>query len=617
MAPGGLSSQGLKQIPIARSVMVSRISRALRAEPSASRVAASGAGEAGGGSGKGSDLQALIDLLPVPLGIIAHHDGTLRLVAANQVFRADGLGDPEGASVLLERLADRLQRFFASAETRTNFDWQVGELVDCRSYSVTLSRRDPNDVRGRCLVTLVDQTAEQRTQNSLRREMTSDSLTGLLNRSGFTDLLEATVTADTRARFAVLIVDLDRFSRVNACMGALSGDELLISVARRIKGALRAPDVLARTGGDEYGILLTLTEGPGDALKVAKRITEALATPFRLSDFEIQITSSIGIALGIDDAGEPENLIRHAQFAVKRSKDSGRTEVYQTRAFDVARSQFGLETELRRAIEADELRLAFQPIVDLATGKIAKFEALARWRTEQGTDITPIDFIPVAEESGLIVPLGRWALDAAARMLADWDRRLGGHCGVIMSVNLSAIQFQRDDMPARVATTLGRYNLPGERLALELTESALITDPDSIARTMRALKELGTLLAMDDFGTGYSNLGYLGKLPIDILKIDRSFVTGMLADREKVAIVRAVLSLAQALGMKTTAEGIETLELGQTLAALGCSYGQGFAYARPLEAADAFAYLEASQAPAASSASAATRWASGKPSSTH
>lgn len=597
-------------------MMVSRVSRALRAKPSAPSTAAPGTGEAGGGSGKGGDLQALIDLLPVALGIIAHHDGMLRLAAANQVFRADGLGDPDGSSVLLERLAERLQRFFASAETRTSFAWQVGELVDCRSYSVTLSRRDPNDVRGRCLVTLVDQTAEQRTQNSLRREMTSDSLTGLLNRSGFTDLLEATVTADTRARFAVLIVDLDRFSRVNACMGALSGDELLISVARRIKGALRAPDVLARTGGDEYGILLTLTDGPGDALKVAKRITEALATPFRLSDFEIQITSSIGIALGVDDEGEPENLIRHAQFAVKRSKDSGRTEVYQTRAFDVARSQFGLETELRRAIEADQLRLAFQPIVDLASGRIAKFEALARWRTERGTDIAPIDFIPVAEESGLIVPLGRWALDAAARTLVDWDLRSDGHCGAAMSVNLSAIQFQRDDMPTQVAATLGRYNLAGERLALELTESALITDPDSITRTMRALKELGTLLAMDDFGTGYSNLGYLGKLPIDILKIDRSFVTGMLADREKVAIVRAVLSLAQALGMKTTAEGIETLELGQTLAALGCSYGQGFAYARPLEAADAFAYL-VSQAPAAASASASTRWASGNPSATH
>lgn len=565
----------------------------------------------------GDQFQGLIDLLPVAVAVVSGMDGPLRLIAVNRTFRQDGLGVVGGASPVLDGLADRVRAFFASGETRKTFDWQMGELVDCRTYAVTLSRRDASDGRERCMITLVDQTAEQRTQNSLRREMASDSLTGLPNRSGFTDLLEATVTDEMRARYAVLIVDLDRFSRVNACLGALAGDELLISVARRIKGALRGPDVLARTGGDEYGILLTLSDGPGDALKVARRISDVLATPFRLSAFEIQITCSIGIALGVDDSGDPENLIRHAQFAVKRSKTSGQAEVYQTRAFDVARSQFGLETELRRAIEAGALRLSFQPIMDLATGKVAKFEALARWRTEQGVDVPPVEFIPVAEESGLIVPLGRWALDAAARTLADWDARLGGDCGVVMSVNLSAIQLQRDDVPALVARTLKRHGLAGERLALELTESALITDPDSIARTLRALKGLGTLLAMDDFGTGYSNLGYLGELPIDILKIDRSFVTDMLVERSKVAIVRAVLSLAAALGMKTTAEGIETLELGQTLAALGCSYGQGFGYARPLETEDAYGFLVASHAPAAASASASTRWRSGNASATH
>ena len=563
------------------------------------------------------EFTALIDILPVAMALVSVENGALELLAANRVFRGNGLGEPGGASLLLERLGDRLAGFLGSAETRTSFAWQVGELVDCRTYQVTFSRRDAIGSRARCLITLIDETAEQRTQNSLRREMTSDSLTGLPNRSGFTDILETAVTDTTRARHAVLILDLDRFSRVNACMGPLAGDELLISVARRIKGALRAPDVLARTGGDEFGILLSLADGPGDALQVARRISDALASPFRLSDFEIQITCSIGIALGADNQGEAENLVRNAQFAVKRSKATGRTEVYQTRAFDVARSQFGMETELRRAIEAGTLRLAFQPIVDLSTGNIVKFEALARWKNEGGEEVSPCDFIPVAEESGLIVPLGRWALDAAARTLATWDGLAGGDCGVLMSVNLSAIQLQRDDIPALVATTLGRHGLRGERLALELTESALITDPDSITKTMRALKSLGTLLAMDDFGTGYSNLAYLQKLPIDVLKIDRSFVTGMLADRDKVAIVRAVLSLAQALGMKTTAEGIETLELGQTLAALGCTYGQGYAYAKPLEAEDAYAYLAARQAPATWSASAATRPSSGKPSDTH
>jgi EAL domain-containing protein (putative c-di-GMP-specific phosphodiesterase class I) len=202
----------------------------------------------------------------------------------------------------------------------------------------------------------------------------------------------------------------------------------------------------------------------------------------------------------------------------------------------------------------------------------------------------------VAEESGLIVPLGRWAIDEAAATLASWDETLGGDCGIRVAVNLSAIQLQRDAIAPVLQRALDRTGLAGSRFTLELTESAIVSDPDRITGTMHALKALGTTLAMDDFGTGYSNLAYLQKLPIDILKIDRSFVTGMLADRDKIAIVRAILSLAQALGMRTTAEGIESLELGQTLAALGCTYGQGYAYARPLEAADALALIAAERA---------------------
>ncbi len=246
---------------------------------------------------------------------------------------------------------------------------------------------------------------------------------------------------------------------------------------------------------------------------------------------------------------------------------------------------------MRRALDNDALSLCFQPICDLATSRITSFEALARWTNEQGEAISPVEFIPVAEESGLIVPLGRWAMDNAARTIADWDRTAGGDCGVSVSVNLSAIQLHRDQIAPMVETALATHGIKGRRLTLELTESALVSDPDRIARTMQALKELGTTLAMDDFGTGYSNLAYLQRLPIDILKIDRSFVTGMLADRDKIAIVRAILSLAQALGMRTTAEGIETNELAQTLAALGCSYGQGFLYARPLPADAAYALL--------------------------
>ncbi|UZK67879.1 putative bifunctional diguanylate cyclase/phosphodiesterase [Sphingomonas sp. M1-B02] len=535
----------------------------------------------------------MLDLLPVPAATVFLEGGKFRFGALNKPFRTAGLGTVAQESPLIRLLGTRLRRFLESDETHCEISWQFGEEVDCRYFRVLFARRASDRGARSCLVTLVDLTAELRTEHSLRREMATDSLTGLPNRAGFSDQLENAIAPGESARFAVLVINLDRFSRVNACMGGLAGDEVLISVARRLKGALRGRDILARMGGDEFGVLLTLDEGLADALQVAKRIEAALTTPFRLSAFEIRVDCSIGIAMGIDDSGDPEDLIRHAQFAVKRAKKSGRTEIYQARAFDIAREQFSIETELRRAIENGKMTLSYQPICDLGTGKITSFEALARWTTEDGVKLSPDEFIPVAEESGLIIPLGRWAMEEAARAIAEWDRAAGGDCGVKVAVNLSAIQLQRDSIPEMVEAALARHNVSGKRITLELTESAIVSDPDRITRTMIALKDMGTTLAMDDFGTGYSNLAYLQKLPIDILKIDRSFVSGMLADRDKVAIVRAILSLAQALGMQTTAEGIETNELAQTLAALGCSYGQGYLYARPLAEADAYALLSA------------------------
>ncbi len=537
-----------------------------------------------------------LDLLPVPAAIVEMRGRNFEFEAVNRPFRLAGLGALASESPLIRLLGMRLRRFLESSATHEEIAWQFGDEVDCRYFRVMFARRA--DKRGgmRCMVTLVDQTAELRTEHSLRREMMTDSLTGLPNRAGFSDEVEAVIGPNNRDDHAVMVVNLDRFSRVNACMGGLAGDELLISVARRLKGALRGRDVLSRLNGDEFGVLLTLDDGPTDALHVAKRIHAALANPFRLSDFEIRVDCAIGIAMGSDNDGDPEDLIRNAQFAVKRSKQSGRTEVYHTRAFDIAREQFSMETELRRAIETGALTLSFQPICDLASGKTTAFEALARWTNEEGHKLSPNDFIPVAEESGLIVPLGRWAMDEAAKTLAEWDKAAGGDCGVKVAVNLSAIQLQRDQVPTMVKSALDAHGVSGDRLTLELTESAIVTDPDRIAQTMKALKDLGTTLAMDDFGTGYSNLAYLQRLPIDLLKIDRSFVSGMLADRDKIAIVRAILSLAQALGMQTTAEGIETNELAQTLAALGCTYGQGFLYARPLEKDDAYAYLTGGEA---------------------
>lgn len=536
-----------------------------------------------------------LELIPIPTAQVVRTQGGFDLLSFNRAYRLAGLGIVAERSPMLALLSSRIDAFLCSTEIWSDFDWSIGEVIDSRYYRVTMARPSAT-LRDRCQLAFIDLTAQVLTERSLRREMTTDSLTGLPNREGFSDMLEG-VQAE-RKKNAVLVVDLDRFGRLNACLGGLAGDELLITVARRIKGALRPRDALARIGGDEFGILMTIDEDQCEAEQLAGRIKRALAAPFRLSDYEIGVECSVGIAMGGDGVDDVEDLIRNAQFAVKRAKSGDRVESYQTQAFTLARAQFAMETALRRAIEERQLRLTFQPICDLATGEIVSFEALARWRDRNGIEHEPSVFIPVAEESGLIVPLGRWAMEEAARTLAWWDQEAGGHCGMKVAVNLSAIQLQRDDVAPMVEAALIDNNLSGDRFTLELTESAIVSDPDRIAGIMHALKQLGTTLAMDDFGTGYSNLAYLQKLPIDTLKIDRSFVSGMLEDRDKSAIVRAVLSLAQALGMQTTAEGIESRELAQRLASLGCTYGQGYLYARPLEAADALSMIGRSRASA-------------------
>lgn len=545
--------------------------------------------------------QHYLDALPIAAAVAGSGPHGFFIECRNELFkRYERPFSPDGGdqSAILDRggLGQRIHDFLDSDRTKSEFDWRDGDAIAGRHFAVKLARLAPTDAAGqRCLVSLLDRTVEVQTERNLRREMLSDSLTGLPNRAAFTELVEAE-TARTNARVAVLVVDLVRFSRINECIGTMAGDELLITVARRLMHALRAGDSLARIGGDEFALLVRLGEGPGDALNVASRVQDVLAAPFRLSDLEITVDCSIGCAVTSGRSGEAEKLVRHAQFALKRAKETGQTEIYQPTALNLARQRFSLETELRRAVEAQQLTLAFQPLIDLGSDRVSGFEALARWEHADHGVIPPTDFIPVAEESGLIVPLGRWALDAAARALADWDARAGTTLDVSVSVNLSAIQLARDDVPGAVAFALASAGVAGNRMTLELTESAVIADPERATRVLDGLKALDTTLAMDDFGTGYSCLAYLQRLPIDILKIDRSFVTDMLSDKNKIAIVRAVLSLADALGMSTTAEGIESYELSRTLAALGCATGQGYFYSDALEADAAYAYLVARNA---------------------
>lgn len=546
-----------------------------------------------------ADDAGLLDALPIAAAVIERgKNGSFEVAAHNSRFidlversNCTALHWNDANCLKSGPIADLLQSFFNGTDTAGELDFTDGDGVSAQFYRVKLAplpRR--NGSHGRCLLSVVDRTVELQAERTLRAEMLRDSLTGLPNRLAFSEAIEN--AGDKVARdleHAVLVVDMLRFSRINESMGSLAGDELLITFARRLILALRAGDVLARTGGNEFGVLVSLRRGVEDALKAAERIQSVMAAPFKLSELEIRVECAIGVAL-MNAGQEPEELFRNAQFAVKQAKIAGKPQVYEPKQATEARRRFSIETELRRALDKDQLKLFYQPLINLKSGEVAGFEALARWTHDDRGEISPTEFIPVAEESGLILQLGRWAMDTAAQTLAEWDRTTGEKLPLYVGVNLSAIQVARDDIAAVVASALKSSGLTGDRLTLELTESSIVQDPVRATRVFDALKALDATVAMDDFGTGYSSLAYLQRLPIDVLKIDKSFVSGMMVDPDAVAIVRAVLSLAEALGMSTTAEGIETVELATTLATLGCASGQGFYFAKPLEAGEAFEY---------------------------
>ncbi|WP_404713115.1 putative bifunctional diguanylate cyclase/phosphodiesterase [Sphingomonas sp. MMS24-J13] len=533
--------------------------------------------------------QLYLDAIHIPAAIMARDGATTVSLARNRSFERI-ISGPWMADT--RPLDEAVLAFLAAGKQKHVGDWhQPG--VGGRHYRVHLSRLPSAGVfPEQAMLSLVDRTAEIETARSLRAEMQLDSLTGLPNRLAFNEAVADAVDEDGAVDgFAVLAVDLVRFSRVNECVGSLAGDELIVTVAHRLMQVLRPGDLLARMAGDEFGVLIRLVDGPGDALHAARRLQAELASPIRLSDLEIRIDCAIGCALWSDRAPTSADMLRNAQVALKRAKTSGRIEVYQSGEVNLIHRRFSLETDLRRAIENDELSMAFQPLVDLETNAVSGFEALARWTHPDHGPIPPTEFIAVAEDSRLIVPLGRWALDAAVRTLADWDRRSGEALPIRMCVNMSPVQIARDDIGEAVVSTLSARGIDGRRLTLELTERSIVVDPERASRVLRMMHEIGCCVAMDDFGTGYSSLAYLQRLPIDILKIDRSFVTDMLENRNSVAIIRAILSLARELGMATTAEGIETVEAARTLAALGCTTGQGYHFARPLAADAALDYF--------------------------
>jgi diguanylate cyclase (GGDEF)-like protein/PAS domain S-box-containing protein len=451
------------------------------------------------------------------------------------------------------------------------------------------------DAQGRAIRLAGSQTdisERKRAEAQILHDALHDPLTGLPNRTLFLDRLGQAVARRRRHdgyRFAVLFLDLDRFKLVNDSLGHLVGDRLLVGLAERLAGCVRPEDTVARLGGDEFAILLDEIQEDHDATKVASRIQEELRRPFGLAGQEVFSTASIGVTLGDSRERRPEDLLRDADTAMYRAKAQGRDrhEIFDDAMHSRAVAALELETDLRRALERGGLRLVYQPIVSLASGRAVGFEALARWPLPDGGFVPPDEFIPLAEETGLILPLGQFVLREACAAARHWQE--GGGGGLSVSVNISAREFGQPGLVDRIKDLLAENGLAPAQLRLEITESLIMDDPDEAVVRCLALRELGVGIDIDDFGTGYSSLSYLRRFPVDSLKIDRSFVGDMDTSTEDHEIVRAIVSLAGTLGIKTVAEGVETAEQLKRLRGLGCDFAQGYYFSRPVDAQDVVA----------------------------
>ncbi len=442
----------------------------------------------------------------------------------------------------------------------------------------------------------------QRTEAQLAHATFHDPLTGLPNRALFVDrVTSALARSGPRPEqiVAVLFLDCDRFKLVNETLGHLTGDLLLIAIARRLERCLRPGDTLARQGSDEFSILLEDARVAATAAGIAERLLQAFSTPFTLGGHEVYATASIGIALSSPGTTSPEDLLRDADIAMYRAKVLGkdRYEVFMPELRDRASRLLQLETGLRCALDRSELSLAYQPIVSLAGGWLNGFEALARWQHPELGTIEPSEFIPVAEETGLIHPLGEWVLREACAQTRRWQEAFPKWNALCVSVNVSAKQLQDQRFIDRVREALAQSGLCAGPLRVEITESILMRDPGRAAAVLRKLRELGVKLHVDDFGTGYSSLSYLHQFPTDALTLARSFVSGQgSAGIATPEIVQTVIALARQLRLEVIAEGVETEEQERQLRALGCTNGQGYRFARPLDAHAAARYLDAAQA---------------------
>jgi diguanylate cyclase (GGDEF)-like protein len=439
--------------------------------------------------------------------------------------------------------------------------------------------------------------ALQESKEHFRHAAFHDSLTDLPNRGLFSDYLRLALERCKRQPdylFAVLFLDLDRFKYINDSLGHSFGDQLIIEIAKRLQSCLRQVDTVARFGGDEFAILLDGIKDPSDAVRVAEKIQQELLNPFELGAHEAFTSASIGIALSSAGYEEADYILRDADTAMYRAKDAGKAcyELFDVEMHSRAVIRMRLENDLRRALEREEFCVYYQPIMSVEMARLSGFEALVRWDHPDHGLVPPSEFIPVAEETGLIVPLGAWILEVACRQMHQWHMEHPSNRSLTINVNLSAKQLLQSGLVDEIEAILKRTQLPARSLKLEITESVVMENAELATTTLKELSDLNVHLCIDDFGTGYSSLSYLHRFPVDTLKIDRSFVNRIEEKDENVEIVRTIATLARNLGMEVVAEGVESEGQLDCLKSLQCEYAQGYLFARPLDRAAASRFIE-------------------------